>query len=513
MAETRKIKHRKNNKPWQKDGVKPPAANRNETDNRPRPQSPREKTSAYNNPGEASRRPAAPSGAGVRKSDSRGPRYESGSRPRPRPPHAPAPGRYESDSRPRPPAPVKAVEVKPAVMGYAEYVGEVCRDFPNKVLFDIHAADPLAGFTYPDECLIKQKALELFWKKNDLPGIPEKIIPSPLSRGYRTNSKRRVLFYKGKVSLTLEQSRCEPGTLQQSSLEPVLHLSIYQLLLDLLSSVNYQMLARSLNYCIIRGSYTSCSVILNVHTVDNIVVRKIKQLAATLKKDDPRIISCFMYVDPTKSDYYLESKRPEKGVALKKLFGPENIDITVDGIRLLYPPTIFSQVNESMLPNFTGAIRELLKLTAETRMLDLYCGYGLIGLTSAPYAGSVIGMDIEGPAIHAAIENAKYHFPGRPLKFIASPVTADSLSDKLPPPNTKEVVLLDPPRSGTAHGVIETIAERQPLRILHIFCGTDEIPRELQEWNKHGYIPKRILPLDMFPGSPNLETMILLEPK
>ena len=310
MAETRKIKHRKNNKPWQKDGVKPPAANRNETDNRPRPQSSREKTSAYNNPGEASRRPAAPSGAGVRKSDSRGPRYESGSRPRPRPPHAPAPGKYETDSRPRPPVPVKAVEVKPAVMGYAEYVGEVCRDFPNKVLFDIHAADPLAGFTYPDECLIKQKALELFWKKNDMPGIPEKIIPSPLSRGYRTNSKRRVLFYKGKVSLTLEQSRCEPGTLQQSSLEPVLHLSIYQLLLYLLSSVNYQMLARSLNYCIIRGSYTSCSVILNVHTVDNIVVRKIKQLAATLKKDDPRIISCFMYVDPTKSDYYLESKRP-----------------------------------------------------------------------------------------------------------------------------------------------------------------------------------------------------------
>ena len=511
MADIRKIKHRKNNKPWQKDGVKPAAANRNETDKRPRPQSPRDKTAAYNKPGETFRRQDTRSGAG--KSDGRPQRHETDSRPRQKPAYSPAPSRYETDNRPRPLAPVKTVEVKPAVMGYAEYVGEVCREFPNKVLFDIHAADPLAGFTYPDECLIKQKALELFWKKNDIPGIPEKIIPSPLSRGYRTNSKRRVLFYKGKVSLTLEQSRCEPGTLQQSSLEPALHLSIYQLLLDLLSNVNYQMLARSLNYCIIRGSYTSCSVILNVHTVDNIVVRKIKQLAATLKKDDPRIISCFMYVDPTKSEYYLESKRPEKGVALKKLFGPENIDTTIDGIRLLYPPTIFSQVNESMLPHFTGAIREMLELTPATRMLDLYCGYGLIGLTSAPYAGSVIGMDIEGPAIHAAIENAKYHFPGKPLKFIASPVTADSLSAKLPPPGHKEVVLLDPPRSGTAHGVIEAVAERRPIRVLHIFCGTDEIPRELQEWSRNGYIPKRILPLDMFPGSPNLETMILLEHK
>jgi tRNA/tmRNA/rRNA uracil-C5-methylase (TrmA/RlmC/RlmD family) len=508
MADIKKIKHRKNNKPWQKDGVKPPAANRKEADNRPRSQSPRAAAGGPNKTGDTFRRPEAPSG--VKKSSGRPPRYEADNRPRSG--SAPSASRYETDSRTRQSLPAKPTEVKPAVMGYAEYVGEVCREFPNKVLFDIYAADPLAGFTYQDECLIKQKALELFWRKNDIPGTPEKIIPSPLSRGYRTNSKRRVLFYKGKASLVLEQSRCEPGTLQQSSLEPALHLSIYQFLLDLLSNVNYQMLARSLNFCIIRGSYTSCSVILNVHTVDNIVVRKIKQFAAALKNNDPRIISCFMYVDPTKSDYYLESRRPEKGVALKKLFGPENIDITVDGIRLLYPPTIFSQVNESMLPHFTGAIRELLKLTPDTRMLDLYCGYGLIGLTSAPYVGSVVGMDIEGPAIHAAIENAKYHFSGKSLKFIASPVTADSLSDKLPPPNSKEVVLLDPPRSGTARGVIATIAERQPLRVLHIFCGTDEIPRELQEWNKNGYIPGRILPLDMFPGSPNLETMILLEP-
>jgi tRNA/tmRNA/rRNA uracil-C5-methylase (TrmA/RlmC/RlmD family) len=492
MAEIKKIKHRKNNKPWQQDGVKPPAAKRNKTDNRPRSPSPRATAAATNKTGATFRRPESPSGA--KTSGGRAPRHET-------------------DNRPRPHLPVKTTEIKPDVKGYAEYVGEVCREFPNKVLFDIHAADPLAGFSYPDERLIKQKALELFWKKNHIPGTPEKIIPSPLPRGYRTNSKRRVLFYKGKTSLALEQSRCEPGTLQQSSLEPALHLSIYQLLLDLLSNVNYQLLARSLNFCIIRGSYTRCSVILNVHAVDNVVVRKIKQLAAALKSSDPRIISCFMYVDPTKSDYYLESKRPEKGVALKKLFGLENIDITVGGIRLLYPPTIFSQVNESMLPHFTGVIRKLLKLTPDTRMLDLYCGYGLIGLSCAPYAGAVIGMDIEGPAVHAAIENAKYHFPGKSLKFIASPVTADFLSAKLPPPGHKEVVLLDPPRSGTAHGVIETIAERQPLRVLHIFCGADEIPRELQEWNKNGYIPKRILPLDMFPGSPNLETIVLLEPK
>jgi tRNA/tmRNA/rRNA uracil-C5-methylase (TrmA/RlmC/RlmD family) len=507
MAQLKKPKHRKDNKPWER-AEKPRPSATHKTDPRPRPSA-----AAGRDKKDSGPRPSA--AIGKDKTDQR-PRPSAAmgkdknySRPRS---VASSPRINKPDSQPRSYSPPRPAEAKPEVAGYAEFVWEACRAFPKKFLFDVRAADSLADLAYADECLIKQQALEQFWRKHQIPGVPGKIVPSPLPRGYRTNSKRRVLVYKGKVSMVMEQHHCEPGTLQRSALEPAMHLSIYQLLLDLLSSTNYQALARSLNFCIIRGSYTRCSVILNVFEVDNTVVRKIKQFAATLKDSDPRILSCFMYVDPTRSDYYLESKRPEKGVAIKKLFGPESLDVTVDGIRLLYPPTVFSQINESMMPDFTGAVRELLALAPDVRMLDLYCGYGMLGLVSAPHVGSVIGMDIEGPAIHAAIENAKYHFPGKQLKFIASPITADSICDKLPPPHPKEVVLLDPPRSGTARGVIQAIAERQPLRILHIFCGTDEIPRELQEWKAGGYVPERILPFDMFPGSPNLETMILLKP-
>ncbi len=91
MAEIRKIKHRKNNKPWQQDGVKPSAANRNKPDDRPRPQSPRTAASGTNKPGETFRRPAAPSG--VRKSDVRPLRHETDNRPRPRSGYAPAASR------------------------------------------------------------------------------------------------------------------------------------------------------------------------------------------------------------------------------------------------------------------------------------------------------------------------------------------------------------------------------------------------------------------------------------
>ena len=195
---------------------------------------------------------------------------------------------------------------------------ETCRQLPQKITFDIHAAEPLAELVYQDELMIKQRALELFWRENSLPGNPEALSPSPLERGYRTNSKRRVLFSAGKPSLVIEQRHCRPGTLQLSALETSLHRAVYQLLLDLLSKPNYQALARSLNYCILRGAYTTCSIIINVHTVDGTVVRKLKHFAAELQNRDRRIISCFMYADPTRSDYYLESKRPGKGVQLKK---------------------------------------------------------------------------------------------------------------------------------------------------------------------------------------------------
>ncbi|MFA7232458.1 MAG: hypothetical protein WC071_14390, partial [Victivallaceae bacterium] len=213
--------------------------------------------------------------------------------------------------------------------------------FPQTTV-NVYAVDPLAAFSYAEECLLKQQSLELFWGENRLPGRPEPLLASPRPRGYRTTSKRRVLFADKKPSLVIDQQNYPPGTLQQSTLEPELHQTIYEIVFTLLGENGYHLLARSLNYCVIRGTYERCTVILNVHTINADVVRKIKQFSAVLKEKEARILSCFMYVDETRSDYYLESNRPAKGVALKKLFGPEFLDITVNGIKLLYPATVFS---------------------------------------------------------------------------------------------------------------------------------------------------------------------------
>ena len=74
-----------------------------------------------------------------------------------------------------------------------------------------------------------------------------------------------------------------------------------------------------------------------------------------------------------------------------------------------------------------------------------------------------------------------------------------------------EKILLDPPRQGTATGVLEILAARRPCSVLHIHCGVDEIPRELNRWRIGGYRVRRVVPLGMFAGSANLEILIGLE--
>jgi tRNA/tmRNA/rRNA uracil-C5-methylase (TrmA/RlmC/RlmD family) len=66
---------------------------------------------------------------------------------------------------------------------------------------------------------------------------------------------------------------------------------------------------------------------------------------------------------------------------------------------------------------------------------------------------------------------------------------------------------------GVEKGVIGALAFRRPVKVLHIFCNVDLIPAELEQWNKLGYDASSIVPLDMFPGTPHLEVMVLLEPR
>ncbi len=363
--------------------------------------------------------------------------------------------------------------------------------------------ESLAMLNYKDELKVKNDALEEFWDKNRLAGNPQKVIASPLPRAYRTTSKRRVAMVPGNLQFDR----------QDSMLEPEEHNKIYNLLFEKLITPAYKPLAYALNWIIIRGTYRYRVVIFNIKKIDATIVRKLKQISEVLQKSELNVTAAHAYVDTTESDYYLEAKRPTEGLNFKQLFGPREMSLDLGHFRLKYPVTGFSQINESQIHNLIKAASRMMGLTKDDKFLDLYCGYGLFSFALGEAAKSVLGVEWEGPSIESAKASAKYL--KKNYRFVAGKIDEEFVQLRLPRPvpGEPEKILLDPPRKGCEPGVIHALAMRKPVRVCHVFCGTDEIPAALKEWERYGYRVRDVQPLDLFPGTPHLETIVMLEKK
>lgn len=347
-------------------------------------------------------------------------------------------------------------------------------------------------------------------------GRPESVATSPRPRSYRTTSKRRTVLLGSALFLLFGDKVIRPQNKQPflpSPFEPPEHEDIYRFLQQKLSEPPFRPTAAHLNYLIIRGSYLERAVIFKVDVLNGPLVRKLKILADHLKKLETTVSAAFIYLDPSGSDYYLESRRPADTLHFKKLFGPDQLAVAHEDCRYLFHPTSFSQINESMAPVLLNRARELLAPAVDGHLLDLYCGYGLFSHYLAPLYKQVLAIDAEGSSIRAAKANSHMNRGrGGRTKFLDRRITERLFARELAAPTVPENILLDPPRQGPLPCIINALSRRSPQRVLHIFCSVDQIPNALKEWQANDYRVRRIVPLGMFPGSANLEVLILLTP-
>ena len=379
--------------------------------------------------------------------------------------------------------------------------------------------EPLAFLDYRQEVAAKNVALVEFWKRNCLQGKPSSLIASPKARHYRTTTKRRVFFAHNKFRLRFSHRKDvkSPSSVLCSALEPKEHEAIYQFLLGKINSPAFGITAKHLTYIIIRGTSTEFCVVFNVDRVNGPVVRNLKALAENLRTLGLNIVSSFIFSDPTRSDYYLDKKQAPGGWKLKKLFGPDTLRLRVNGQTYRFPPVSFSQINESMVPVLLDTALRLCRPHPEGRFIDLYCGYGLFANYIGKRYGEVFAVDMDAASVDCGRETARHTVKknghGPRMYFRTAPISAASLESLLPfAGQREETLLLDPPRQGPARGVIAYCAQRLASRIVHLFCDIDRIPVDSEQWRHYGYRTTEIAALDMFPGTPNLEVVMLMEP-
>jgi tRNA/tmRNA/rRNA uracil-C5-methylase (TrmA/RlmC/RlmD family) len=250
-------------------------------------------------------------------------------------------------------------------------------------------------------------------------------------------------------------------------------------------------------------------------------VRRIKTLGQALSELGLNIISSFIVSDPARSRFYLDKRDIGGRQMVKKLFGPDTLRMTVDDLTYLYDAASFSQINQSMVPLMLKKAGLLLEIqnpgTMAMRFIDLYCGFGLFTLYCGRYFCEVIGVDSDTASLDRgrdSVAHCRDFSKSTRVRFTSGQITAHVLETILPLGGDRdEVIVLDPPRMGVEKGVIGALAFRRPAKVLHIFCNVDLIPSELEQWRRLGYHVSRIVPLDMFPGTPHLEVLVLLQPR
>jgi tRNA/tmRNA/rRNA uracil-C5-methylase (TrmA/RlmC/RlmD family) len=182
----------------------------------------------------------------------------------------------------------------------------------------------------------------------------------------------------------------------------------------------------------------------------------------------------------------------------------------IAGKRFQFSPLVFSQVNAAAAEQMVDLAGELLEPHSDCRLVDLYCGFGVFALTLAPRVRRVIGVESSPHALAAALANVRAQ-RAQNVRFVRAEIDGDNIHQLVGTPAPNDLFLLDPPRSGTRSGVVEAIAARRPLRVLHIFCNPDLIPAELARWTRSGYRVTRAVPVDIFPGTDAVEVMVVLE--
>ena len=190
------------------------------------------------------------------------------------------------------------------------------------------------------------------------------------------------------------------------------------------------------------------------------------------------------------------------------LLGEPAITDRLGGLEFSLSPRSFYQVNHDMAEKLYALAAEAAGLTGNETLLDLYCGTGTIGLTMARAAKQLIGVEVVAPAVEDARRNAARNGIEN-ARFICA--DAGEAAKQLAAEGIRpDAVILDPPRKGCDPAVIRTVAEMAPARVVYVSCDPATLARDLKLFRELGYETKTVTPVDMFPRTAHVETVVRL---
>jgi 23S rRNA (uracil1939-C5)-methyltransferase len=193
----------------------------------------------------------------------------------------------------------------------------------------------------------------------------------------------------------------------------------------------------------------------------------------------------------------------------ERIKGDPALEEELCGLTFRISPDAFFQTNTEMAERLYASAVELAGLTGRERVLDLFCGIGTIALVLALDSAEVWGVELVEQAVADAIENARLNGVEN-VSFFAGDVRL-AMRPLLERSGRPDVVVVDPPRAGLSNKVARRLLEAEAERIVYVSCNPTTLAPNARQLADAGYALRTVRPVDMFPQTPHIECVALLE--
>ncbi len=265
-----------------------------------------------------------------------------------------------------------------------------------------------------------------------------------------------------------------------------------------------------IRHAIVRVGHQSGEVLVTIVTAQEEWPHG-KQFAKQLVKAVPQITTVVQNVNSRVTNAMLGQKE-------HVLYGPGFILDRVCGVTFRISSKTFFQVNSTqteVLYDTAIQMAHLDELSADVHrplhVLDAYCGSGAIGLIAAHRYPStqIVGVESVASAVADAKQNAVHNGISN-ARFIKADATKWILDRVDTLEESADVVFMDPPRAGSTPAFLHALIKAAPQRIVYVSCKPITQMRDLTQLVGHGYVLDEVQPVDMFPQTPHVETVCLL---
>lgn len=230
--------------------------------------------------------------------------------------------------------------------------------------------------------------------------------------------------------------------------------------------------------------------------------QKAMQLLQHIADTFPQITS-LIYVDNQKGNDTFGD------LELTTFKGTDFIYETMEDLKFKVGPKSFYQTNTDQAYHLYCVARSFAQLTGGELVYDLYTGTGTIANFVAHQAKQVIGIEYVPEAIEDAKENSHVNGINNTL-FYAGDMKDILTDDFIQEHGQPDVIITDPPRAGMHADVVKVILNASPKRIVYVSCNPATQARDLQLMDAD-YKVAAVQPVDMFPHTPHVENVVLLE--